>query len=222
MTTILRGIVGSTAYGLAREGSDVDHLGVFVAPTLEYAGLDWHPDRDTRVTSGPDSTEHEVGKYLRLALKCNPTITELLWLPTGLYETATPDGLGLVMNRRRFLSERCVRDAYGGYARQQAKKLADRGDGSFSADTRKRTAKHARHLLRLLRQGRQLLTTGDLDVRVDNPEDYFAFDTMTPAQMLAVYEREDTLFMAAPSVLPEAPDRTKVAELLIRLRRRHV
>ena len=56
-------------------------------------------------------------------------------------------------------------NAYLGYAQQQFQRLDRRGDGSFSSDTRKRTAKHARHLMRLCRQGYELYTTGRLDVR---------------------------------------------------------
>lgn len=215
MTVLLSGIVGSTAYGLAREGSDIDRLGVFAAPTVEVAGLDWHRDDETRVNTKPDSTMHELGKYVRLALKCNPTIVELMWLPSELIERVHPFfGLRLIGLKDAFLSEPAVRSAYGGYARQQADRLRRRGDGSFSADTRKRTAKHARHLLRLLRQGRQLLATGRLDIRVDNPDDYFAFDDMTPEQMLAVYEREDALLATTKSVLPPQPDRDRVREYL--------
>ena len=36
---ILSGIVGSTAYGLNNEGSDVDRLGVFAVPTRALFGL---------------------------------------------------------------------------------------------------------------------------------------------------------------------------------------
>lgn len=216
---LLSGVVGSTAYGLAREGSDVDRLGVFAAATVEVAGLDWHPDRESLVTTKPDQTLHEVGKYLRLALKCNPSITELLWLPGDLIEKVDPFyGLRLIGLRDALLSTDAVKSAYGGYARQQAHRLANRGDGSFSADTRKRTAKHARHLLRLLRQGRELLTTGRLTIRVANPDDYFAFDDMTPQQMLNVYEREDRLFAATRSVLPDKPDRDRVRGYLAAVR----
>jgi predicted nucleotidyltransferase len=215
VNVLLSGIVGSTAYGLAREGSDVDRIGVFVAPTIDVAGLDWHGDRESAVSTKPDSTHHEVGKYLRLALKCNPTITELMWLPGDLIEQVHPfHGARLIDLREAFLSEHAVKAAYGGYARQQASRLRNRGDGSFSADTRKRTTKHARHLLRLLRQGRELLATGRLTVRVPNPEDYFAFDEMTPEQMLDVYEREDALFAETVSVLPSEPDRERVREYL--------
>src|SRR5215210_72196 len=101
--TILQGVVGSMAYGLAHEGSDTDRLGIFVAPTYEVAGLDWHPSKETRAgDAGGDHTEHEVGKYLRLALKANPTVTELLWLPD--HEVATAQGRTLVAIRDRLLA----------------------------------------------------------------------------------------------------------------------
>lgn len=220
MHVLLSGIVGSTAYGLAREGSDVDRLGVFVAPTVDVAGLDWHRDRESHVTNKPDQTMHEIGKYLRLALKCNPTITELMHLPAPLVEHVDAAyGAELVEMRDAFLSTHAVRSAYGGYARQQADRLANRGDGSFSADTRKRTTKHARHTLRLLRSGRQLLATGRLAVTVEDPADYFAFDDMTTEQMLAVFHREDALFAATESVLPDEPDKDRVVKYLRWVRR---
>ncbi|HEX8627786.1 MAG TPA: nucleotidyltransferase domain-containing protein [Catenuloplanes sp.] len=223
MTVLLSGIVGSTAYGLAREGSDVDRLAVFVAPTIEIAGLDWHGSRETRVTTGPDSTTHEIGKYLKLALKGNPTITELLWLPTALYETLDADfGQRLIDLRGALLSEPAVRSAYGRYARQQAVRLSNRGDGPSPGDNRRRTAKYARHLLRLLRQGRELLATGELTVRVGDPADYFAFDRMTPDQMISVYDREDALFERTTSVLPAEPDVDRVRDFLADVRRAHL
>lgn len=212
--TLLKGIVGSTAYGLAREGSDVDRLGIFAASTLDLAGLDWHPRRESKVHTDPDITFHEVGKYLRLALRCNPTVMELLWLPDELIEFRHQIfGNRLMALKEALLSEQCVRNAYGGYARQQAVKLRDRGD-SFSSDTRKRTAKHGRHLLRLLRQGQQLLAEGRLEVKVEDPQDYWDFDDMTPDQMLDIYEREDKTFSMTISVLPDRPDIGKVREFL--------
>lgn len=222
MDIILSGIVGSTAYGLSREGSDVDRLGIFVAPTLAVAGLDWSSHKETVVTTKPDSTFHEAGKFLRLALACNPTILELLFLPDDLYETVTSEGGEVIDARNAFLWEKGVRNAYGGYARQQAQRLANRDDGTFSSDTRNRTVKHARHILRLLRQGRALLETGHLNVAVDNPEDYWAFGDMTTGQMIDIYQREDALFQQSRSVLPSEPDRAGVAELLRLIRHNHV
>lgn len=39
MNVLLKGVVGSTAYGLNHENSDVDYMGVFAAPTSEVLGL---------------------------------------------------------------------------------------------------------------------------------------------------------------------------------------
>lgn len=216
---ILRAVVGSVAYGLDRSGSDVDHLGVFVSPTLEVAGLNWNRHRETYVTTEPDSTLHEVGKFCRLALKGNPSITELLWAEKYLDQTIP--GHWLIQARYSFRSSHAIETAYGGYARAQALKLARRGDGTFSADTRNRTAKHGRHMLRLLRQGRELLETGRLTLRVPDPQSYWDFDDMTPDQMLDVYGREDALFrVAAESTkLPRKPHLGRVRGLLEDIRR---
>lgn len=172
-TVLLSGIVGSTAYGLARPGSDIDRLGLFAAPTRAFHGL--HRPAESRVSKAPDCTMHEAAKWLRLALGGNPTAMELLWLPDELYETRTPLGDELIAIRSRLLSAHRVRDAYLGYATSQFRRLTDRGDGSFSADTRKRTAKHARHLRRLCAQGYELYATGNLPIRVEDPDSYHRF-----------------------------------------------
>ena len=48
MRVILEGIVGSTAYGLARAGSDIDILGVYLAPAEDFLGL--YPPNDKNST----------------------------------------------------------------------------------------------------------------------------------------------------------------------------
>ncbi|MGP4046089.1 nucleotidyltransferase domain-containing protein [Streptomyces sp. 2A115] len=222
MTTtniLLSGIVGSTAYGLAHEGSDVDRLGMFAAPTEGLHGL--HRPKESHVTTAPDSTLHEAAKWCRLALGGNPTVMELVWLPDELYEVRTPLGDELIGIRSTLLSAQRVRAAYLGYATQQFKRLNDRGDGSFSADTRKRTAKHARHLRRLCHQGYELYATGRLGIRVEDPEEYHRFgeqvaaDAMTALPLLKRYE---AAFDETPSALPEQPDEAPVEEWLRRVR----
>lgn len=109
---LLSGIVGSTAYGLAGPDSDVDRLGVFAAPTMALVGLRTPPE--TRVTSKPDSTLHEARKFCLLALSCNPTASELMWLPDNLYEVRTALGDDLIGIRRSFLCAKRTRNAYFG------------------------------------------------------------------------------------------------------------
>lgn len=222
MTVILSGIVGSTAYGLAHEGSDIDRLGCYVEPTDRFLGL--HPPTAksaSRVKTNPDVTEHEVGKHVSLLLNCNPTVTELLWLDD--WEVKTDIGAELVAMRCLFLSARRVRNAYLGYATAQFRKLNDRGDGSFSADTRKRTAKHARHLWRLCWQGLELYRTGVLPIRVDDPGACINFGASVAnvpgiaAGFIASIEQE---LDERPSVLPDEPDERAVNEWLVSVRRR--
>ncbi|MDO0929270.1 nucleotidyltransferase domain-containing protein [Streptomyces sp. TG1A-8] len=129
---LLSGIVGSTAYGLARAGSDVDRLGVFAVPTPELHGL--HRPGESYVTTGPDRTLHEAAKWCRLALGGNPTATELVWLPDELYEVRTPLGDELIGIRGSLLCAQRVRDAYLGYATQQFRRLRARGGRSAPAD----------------------------------------------------------------------------------------
>ncbi|MFC9910164.1 DNA polymerase beta superfamily protein [Streptomyces sp. NPDC127197] len=216
---LLSGVVGSTAYGLAHEGSDVDRLGLFAASTETLHGL--HGPKESHVTTAPDRTLHEAAKWCRLALGGNPTVMELVWLPEELYEVRTELGDELIGIRASFLSARRVRDAYLGYATQQFRKLQSRGDGSFSADTRKRTAKHARHLKRLCRQGYELYTTGQLTIRVEDPESYHAFGEQVaadPAAALPLLRRFEAAFDESRTVLPEQPDETAAEAWLRRVR----
>lgn len=222
---LLSGIVGSVAYGLDTEDSDVDRLGVFAAPTERLLGL--HPPKPSVVSSKPDATFHEAGKFASLALNVNPTITELMWLPDDLYETRTELGDALIAIRRRFLSRARVRNAYLGYATQQFRRLENRGDGSFSADTRKRTAKHARHLYRLHAQGIMLWQTGRLTVRLPHGdavlcrafgEDVAAGDLDAGRRVIAWAEH---IFDTSQTPLPETPDERTVEDWLQGVRRAH-
>lgn len=218
--TMLAGIVGSTAYGLAGPDSDVDRLGLFAYPTEALHGLE-EPE-ETWVTSKPDATFHDARKYAKLALSGNPTVSELMWLPCDLYEVRTPLGDDLIHIRYAFLSAKRTRDAYLGYATQQFRKLESRGDGSFSADTRKRTAKHARHLMRLCAQGLELYATGTLRIRLDDPQRFLDFgervaggDLDHARSVMAGYE---AAFDEKPSVLPDEPDRAAVQDWLLKVR----
>ncbi|MET8825065.1 nucleotidyltransferase domain-containing protein [Streptomyces sp. NPDC004610] len=218
---LLSGIVGSTAYGLAHQDSDVDRLGLFAAPTEELHGL--RPPPQSYVTTHPDRTLHEAAKWCRLALAGNPTVMELVWLPDELYEVRTEAGEELIGIRASFLSARRVRDAYLGYAVQQFRRLERRGDGTFSADTRKRTAKHARHLKRLCHQGYELYRTGRLTVRLDDPEPFHRFGEQVAADPDAarpLLRHFEEAFDAHPGVLPAEPDERAAEAWLRGVRRR--
>jgi predicted nucleotidyltransferase len=216
---LLSGVVGSTAYGLAHAGSDVDRLGLFAAPTVELHGL--RRPKESYVTTAPDRTLHEAAKWCRLALSGNPTAMELAWLPDELYEVRTPLGDELIGIRGSFLSAGRVRDAYLGYAVQQFRRLESRGGESAPADTRRRTAKHARHLKRLCAQGLELYTTGRLTLRVDHPQEFHDFGERVaadPSAALPLLRAYEAAFAEARTALPEIPDEGPVESWLHRVR----
>jgi predicted nucleotidyltransferase len=214
-SVILEGVTGSQAYGLATESSDLDIKGIYVAPTRDILGL--FPVHETIDHTDPDWSYHEVGKFVRLAMKGNPSILEMLYLEG--YTKIEKHGKMLVDNRYLFLSN-VIYKSYGGYAINQARKLNARR-GSFSSATKNRYSKHARHCFRLLWQGRQLLQTGDLTVRVtpEMREQLFAIGELPVDQLVDRFEREFAEFDKTKSVLPDQPDMARINELLLKIRK---
>ncbi|MFI6153916.1 DNA polymerase beta superfamily protein [Kitasatospora sp. NPDC051170] len=218
-TVLLSGIVGSTAYGFAHAGSDIDRLGLFAVPTEELHGL--HRPAESQVTTEPDLTLHEAAKWCRLALNCNPTASELVWLPDELYETRTPLGEELIALRSTFLSAPAVRRAYLGYADQQFRKLLARDTADPAA--RRRAAKHARHLVRLTEQAVRLHESGLNLIRLPDPErvrelgERIAARPATAESLLA----EAAERLSRPGVLPDAPDPRPAEAWLRRVRAAH-
>lgn len=214
---LLQGVVGSTAYGLATPDSDVDVLGVFAHATQHL--LDLEPPPTTYVGHEPDITFHEAHKFAKLALKCNPTVTEIMWLPEDLYQSRHMLGDQLIGIREAFLSKTYVRNAYLGYATQQFKRLSERG--RFDVVPQARIEKHARHLARLAEQGYELYSTGHLEVRLADAEWFHDFGRKTAEDhhyakgWLAGMEGK---FNAARSPLPEQPNVEVVQQWLRRVR----
>lgn len=226
MEILLRGVVGSTAYGLNGPHSDRDTLGVFRAPTRQVLGLSGDAAQKKSYVQKdplPDSTLHEVSKFVRLCLDNNPTVMELLWLAG--YEVSTPAGERLVALRSAFPHTNGVRNAYGGYAIQQARRLLERherGEVGFSSDVRNRTAKHGRHVARLLHTGTTLLATGELQVSVAHIRDeLFEIGELAvadPVAFTALFEERKARLDSVDSVLAERPDRDAANEFLVSLR----
>ena len=96
---IYRCVVGSRAYGLEEESSDVDRRGIYLPP----ANLQWS------LLGVPEQLERQetqecywVEKFLRLALRANPNVLECLYTP--LVESASPLAEELLSMRECFLT----------------------------------------------------------------------------------------------------------------------
>jgi uncharacterized protein len=218
--TELYGVVGSQAYGLATPESDIDRLGVFVAPLYEVLSLSG-VNHETRVGKDMigDWTDHEVGKFLRLCTQANPTVMELLWLDEYLIETSI--GTKLIGLRKAVLSQRAIQ-SYMGYVSQQASRLVSRG-GTFDPDLKKRTQKHGRHCWRLLIQGAYLSQSGAVQVRLteqqaDDCRNMGEYAELEPLKFAAGVEERIKSIKDKPTVLPDKPDLERVNKVLREIR----
>lgn len=224
MKVILEGIVGSTAYNLNTAASDIDKAGVYVWPTEVILGIAKFQETVHKLKVGGDTdiTMHEAGKFIRLALSANPTVTDFLWLEN--YTHLDEWGQLLVDNKRSFLSAR-VRKTYAGYAVQQIHRLVNRG-GTFDPDLAKRTAKHARHCTRLVLQAEHVMKTGDVLVGLSQQQADFCREMGELAQ--GDYQKFAEFGLewvgridGMNSILPDDPDYATAERLLLAIRRGH-
>jgi len=218
---ILEGVTGSTAYGLATENSDVDIKGVYLLPTRKVLEIGFDQNHTTKDHVDPDWVYHEVGKFMKLVISGNPTVTELLYLDE--YTVLLPEAKLLLENRSAFLSTDAVMNAYRGYAFSQAKRLNNRteqGLDGYDSSLKNRFSKHTRHCFRLLMQARQLLETGTLDVKVtpEQREYLFMMGEKTADEVVDEFMRQDSEFDSIKSVLPDKPDMEKLNKLLYDIR----
>ena len=147
---IYRCVIGSQAYGLAGEESDIDRRGIYLPPADLHWSLYGVPRQlENRRHAG---AYWELQRFLVLALKANPNVLECLYTP--LVEKATPLAEELLAMRSMFLS-RLVYQTYNGYVLSQFKKM--------QADLRNQGEvkwKHVMHLIRLLLSGISVLRDG--------------------------------------------------------------
>ncbi len=159
MTEILKVLVGSHAHGLATEDSDIDYRGVYVVPTSEILSLSHEKVRgkNTHWVEGEneDATSYELGHFLFLALRCNPSILEVFMAPEV---ESTPLGKELRGLFPYIWDSETMVKAFGGYSLNQRKKFLD--------DRLGRRWKYATAYLRVLIQGIQLLETGKFTLEV--------------------------------------------------------
>jgi hypothetical protein len=115
---VLRGTVGSHAWGLADADSDVDERGVFALPLPWLDGLVAPPE--DLVSADGSVSYWATGKAIRQALRADPNTLEMLFLPTA---TACDEiGEWLLEARSSFVSAE-IYGSFGRYAVAQLRRL---------------------------------------------------------------------------------------------------
>jgi len=207
-------IIGSQAYGLADDASDIDRRGFFLPSADAHWSLSGVPEQIEC-----DETQEaywELQKFIVLALKANPNVLECLYSP--LVEKLTPLAQELIESREMFLSK-LVFQTYNGYVASQFKKMESdiRNKGSVKW-------KHAMHLIRLLISGIEVLKHAYVPVDVGSHRDTLLAIKRgeldwkeIDALRLSFHQDFSTAF--AHTRLPERPDYHRADAFLIRARR---
>ena len=211
---IFRCVIGSRAYGLDDENSDIDRRGIYLPP----ANLHWslHGVPEQLENDATQEVYWELQKFVVLALKANPNVLECLYSP--IVETATPLAQELLDMKETFLSK-LVFQTYSGYVASQFKKMQTdiRNQGQVKW-------KHVMHLIRLLLSGINVLRNGFVSVHVGDHRDRLldiksgetAWEDVE-AWRLQLHDQFNSAF--EETTLPECPDYERADDFLIRARR---
>jgi hypothetical protein len=182
---ILRSVVGSGVHGIAIEGTDDhDEMGVYIEPPQYVLGVRHHREdyiwrtQPEGSRSGPGDTDlvlYSLRKYLRLAMKGNPTALLPLFAPESDVLVATALGHELRANRRWFLSAEAV-ERFLGYMHSQHERMLGLGKRNRVPNRPELIerygwdVKYGSHALRLAYQGLEIATLGTLTLPLADAE----------------------------------------------------
>lgn len=214
---------GSHAYGTNIETSDEDYRGVAIAPLSNYLGV---VDKFEQFESKtPDVVVYDLRKFITLASQANPNILELLFVDNSdTLVTTDPRcrliGGELLKMRDLFVTKR-ARITFAGYATSQLKKIKHNTEHSVPGSARYDRiqkfgycAKNAMHLVRLLRMAREILETGQVNVRRADADELLEIRNgkWTLPELVEYAETMDKELtgIAEKSSLPEMPDMKEI------------
>jgi len=240
--SILEGYRGSIAHNLhvPREADnvfgvdDIDTFGIYIFPLDYYISLEgYYHSKEVvdRKVEEDDVVKYELRKAFHLLSGCNPNIISFLWNRPDHYTHISNGGEILLGGKHLFLSRRRIRDAFSGYAYAQLCRLTEGAYKGYMGERRRAIVdqygydtKNAATLLRLLRQGIEVLETGEIiTYREDDREFLIGVKTgqLSLAQVQDYAEREFKQLNEAfeKSSMPMDNDRTKINELLVKILR---
>lgn len=181
---ILRSVVGSGVHGIAIEGTDDhDEMGVYIEPPEYILGVEKHREdyvwrtQPEGVRSGHGDTDlilYSLRKYLRLAIKGNPTVMLPLFAPEESLVVVTSLGEELRALRSSLLSQQAV-ERFLGYMQSQHERML--GQSNRNVPNRPELiekhgwdVKYGSHALRLAYQGFEIASTGNLSLPLPDRE----------------------------------------------------
>ena len=213
---ILKVLVGSQAHGLANADSDYDYRSVYVVPTAKILSLGSGPKTTHWLEGEQDDTQWELGHFLNLASKCNPTILETFLAP--IIEI-TEEGQMVRDLFPHVWNTQGVTNAFIGYGQNQRKKFLEEKDG--------RPHKFAAAYLRSLYNGQELLRTGSFTVRIADTDigstvRRFKEGNCSFGEVIDVCRHWENVVRDASVNCNKDTDIDKMNEVLLKIRKMHL
>lgn len=237
--TMFEGWTGSVAYGASSDNSDMDIVGFCMPPKdlvfphlagkipgfgtqeQKFEQYIQHHAEDKSTGRVYDITVYSIVKFFQLVMENNPNMVDNLFLPrrcilhsTAVYEHARE-------HRKLFLHKGSYHK-FRGYAMSQMSKI---NKGTNRANPKRQESiekygfdvKFAYHVVRLLLECEQILTTGDLRLDRDSEVYKSIRNGEWSLERINAWAEEkerslETLF--ANSKLPDHPDEEKIKTLL--------
>lgn len=180
---ILRSVVGSGVHGIAIEGTDDhDEMGIYVEPPEYVLGISREREdyisrtQPEGVRSGPGDVDlvlYGLRKYLRLAMKGNPTALIPLYAPHSDLIVTSELGWELRDCRHWFLSQEAV-ERFLGYMHSQHERMMGGGKRNRVPNRPELIerygwdVKYGSHALRLAHQGYEIASRGTLTLPLED------------------------------------------------------
>ena len=170
MKTLMKAVTGSTAYNLATPESDVDYRGIFLESPEAIIGL---KNETAETLDNADDVMYGFRHFMKLLVKGNPNILELLYLPPSNYTILHPAfNKHIMVYRENFITKRMLL-AYSGYVAHQLKLVEKDGRKEYSHNGM--DCKAAMHVMRLILQLRDV-TKKSLYVTVNGADRNWLLD----------------------------------------------
>ncbi len=241
-------IMGSVAYGVSNDTSDMDvygfaipsrdqvfphlrgHIPGFDDPDPGFQQYQQHHiiDKDAMAGRGReyDLTFYSIVKYFRLCMQNNPNIIDSLFVPRNCILYSTPVGELVRERRLTFLHKGCWAK-FKGYAYSQVHKMTTKqpqGKRQKIVEEFGYDVKFAYHVVRLLNEVEQILVEQDLDLTRNKEQLKSIRRGEWSIEKIKTYfedkERElESLYLR--STLPEKPDQAAIRELLLNCLEHH-
>lgn len=233
-------IMGSYAYGVNKDESDMDIYGWCIPPKSyifphqvngEIEGFgkqherfhQWQkhhvqdPDKDREY----DFSVYNIVRYFQLCMEGNPNMVDSLFVPTRCRLHCTQIANHMIDNRKLFLHKGCYHNLKG-YAFSQLSKLDREFEGKRKEEAEEYgySLKFAYHLVRLLSECEQILLEHDLVLDEKGRREHMKAvrrGDFTKEQIVEHFNQQEKQLekLYHESKIPHKPDEAKIKKVLL-------